>query len=620
MSPCARRWLGRVLLAVAALAGSGCAFLGARPGASVSASAPESAPAPGPAALDLEIDAPPDLRLLLGRHLDLARLATVARGERLTEGELSRLIDAAPAQTRELLQTEGYFEPVVQIRRRPAASPDGPPLVVLQLKPGLRTLVARVDLEFEGSWAEAVKAGRPDAVQTLQGLRDQWTLKTGAPFRNQTWADAKTASLARLRAAGHLAAAWGRTEADIDPAEHQAWLRLSADPGPLFLSGELRVEGLRLHDLQTVSHLANFGPGTPLTETLVLDFQDRLQKSGLFQRATVAVEPAPDQAAAAPVAVQVEESPRQQLVLGVGVSANTGPRATVEHIDRRLFGQAATSRNKAEWGLARQAWDGEISTHPGPQLYRWLAGGTVERLKSDTDVILAQRLRAGRIQDSPRIERFQFVEVDRSARRTAIDKSASVALSANHHWSWRDVDNPVLPTRGLTASLQTGLGQARDSSGIDGAFGRVWGRVTGYLPLGAQWYAQARVEAGQVFSPAGLDVPDTLRFRAGGDDSVRGYAYRSLGPTRNGTVDSGKAVLTTSLELARPLSDSLPQFWGAVFVDAGQAADRFSDLRPVVGAGVGLRWRSPVGPLRLDLAYGEAVRKTRLHFSVGISF
>jgi hypothetical protein len=60
-----------MLLTVAALAGSGCAFLGVRPGASVSASAPESAPAPGPAALDLEIDAPPDLRLLLGRHLDL---------------------------------------------------------------------------------------------------------------------------------------------------------------------------------------------------------------------------------------------------------------------------------------------------------------------------------------------------------------------------------------------------------------------------------------------------------------------------------------------------------------------------------------------------------------------
>jgi translocation and assembly module TamA len=85
-------------------------------------------------------------------------------------------------------------------------------------------------------------------------------------------------------------------------------------------------------------------------------------------------------------------------------------------------------------------------------------------------------------------------------------------------------------------------------------------------------------------------------------------------------VDSGKVILTTSVELARPLSDGLPQFWGAMFVDAGQAANNFSDLRPVVGAGVGLRWRSPVGPLKLDWAYGEAVRRSRLHFSVGISF
>lgn len=616
MSPGPGRWLGRILLAAAVLAGSGCALLGGRPLQAMDT----PAATPGPPALEIEIDAPPALRTLLERHLDLARLATVARGERLGDSELSRLIDAAPAQARELLQTEGYFEPEMQIQRRTPQTPDGPPRLQLQLQPGPRTKISQVDLQLSGAWGEAAQAGRADAVQALQGLRQHWPLKAGAPFRNPAWADAKTESLARLRASGHLAASWRRTSAEIDPALGQARLSLSADPGPLFLSGELRVEGLLLHDRETVAHLANFGPGTPLTETLLLDFQDRLQKSGLFERASVAVEATSDQAAAAPVSVQVEESARQQLVLGIGVSANTGPRATVEHIDRRLFGRAATSRNKVEWGGARQAWDGEVSTHPGPKLYRWLAGGTVERLKTNTDVVLTQRLRAGRVQDSPRIERFQFIEVDRSARKTDSEASSSVAVSANHHWAWRDVDNPVLPTRGLTANLQTGLGQAWDSTGLNGGFGRAWGRVTGYLPLGAKWYAQARLEVGQVLAPAGLDVPDTLRFRAGGDDSVRGYAYRSLGPSSGGTVDSGKVILTTSVELARPLSDSLPQFWGAVFVDAGQAANQFSDLRPVVGAGVGLRWRSPVGPLRLDWAYGEAVRKSRLHFSVGISF
>lgn len=609
------RCLSHLLLVAAALAGSGCALLG---GPSPAATDPVAAA--GPPALEIEIDAPPELRALLERHLDLARLSTVARGERLGDSELSRLIDAAPAQARELLQTEGYFEPEIQIQRRAPEVADAPPRLRLQLNPGRRTTISQVDLQFSGVWAEAVQAGRADAVQTLQGLRQHWPLKSGVPFRNPAWTDAKTDSLARLRASGHLAAGWSRTSAEIDPALGQARLSLAADPGPLFRSGELRVEGLRLHDRETVGHLANFGPGTPLTETLLLDFQDRLQKSGLFERASVAVEATPDQAEAAPVSVQVEESARQQLVLGVGVSANTGPRATVEHIDRRLFGQAATSRNKVEWGGARQAWDGEVSTHTGPKLYRWLAGGTIERLKTDTDVVLTQRLRAGRVQDSPRIERFQFLEVDRSARKTDSEDRSSVAVSANHHWAWRDVDNPVLPTRGLTASLQTGLGQAWDSTGLNGGFGRAWARVTGYLPLGAKWYAQARLEVGQVLAPTGLDVPDTLRFRAGGDDSVRGYAYRSLGPSSGGTVDSGKVILTTSVELARPLSDGLPQFWGAVFVDAGQAANQFSDLRPVVGAGVGLRWRSPVGPLKLDWAYGEAVRKSRLHFSVGISF
>jgi translocation and assembly module TamA len=617
MSSVRLRWFRCLLLSIAALAGSGCTTLAALSTAGVQQAAEEAA---APSALDVEIEAPAALRELLGRHLDLVRLATVARGERLGDAELQRLIDAAPAQVRELLQTEGYFEPVVQVRRLPVSVPEAAPRLSVVVQPGPRTVVTQVDMALEGAMADAQQAGLTTAPQTLQTLRRQWGLPAGAPFRNPAWSEAKASSLARLRADGYLAAAWARTAAQIDPERHQARLDLTMDPGPLFLSGELRVEGLRLHDRQTVVNLANFAPGTALTETLLLDFQDRLQKSGLFERASVTVDAGVDQAGAAPVSVQLEETKRQQLVLGVGVSANTGPRATVEHIDRRLFGHAATARNKAEWGRERQAWDGEVSTHPGPQLYRWLAGGTIERLKTDTDVVLTQRLRAGRSQESPRVERFQFIEVDRSARRTAVENSSAIALSANQHWSWRDVDNPVLPTRGLTATMQVGAGQARDSTGVDGTFGRVWGRVTGYLPLGSKWYAQARLEAGQVLTPAGLDVPDTLRFRAGGDDSVRGYAYRSLGPSSGGTVDSGKVVLTSSVEVARPLSDNLPQFWGAFFVDAGQAADRFADLRPVAGAGIGLRWRSPVGPLRLDWAYGEAVRKSRLHFSVGISF
>jgi translocation and assembly module TamA len=178
----------------------------------------------------------------------------------------------------------------------------------------------------------------------------------------------------------------------------------------------------------------------------------------------------------------------------------------------------------------------------------------------------------------------------------------------------------VLPTEGYTLSLQLGGGFSRSNVADDGPFTRAYGRLTVYRPLGRRWFAQARAEAGQVVARAGVRPPESQLFRAGGDESVRGYDFRSLGPQRNGVVGSGRVLATVSAELARPFSADLPSVWGAVFVDLGTAADSFAALRPALGSGVGVRWRSPVGPLRVDWAWGRDVGKARLHFSVGIAF
>ena len=88
----------------------------------------------------------------------------------------------------------------------------------------------------------------------------------------------------------------------------------------------------------------------------------------------------------------------------------------------------------------------------------------------------------------------------------------------------------------------------------------------------------------------------------------------------DGAITSGRVLLTGSAEIARPISKRRPEFWWAAFVDAGDAANRWSEVHPALGYGTGLRWRSPVGPLRLDLAYGQRVRRVRVHLSVGIAF
>jgi translocation and assembly module TamA len=79
-------------------------------------------------------------------------------------------------------------------------------------------------------------------------------------------------------------------------------------------------------------------------------------------------------------------------------------------------------------------------------------------------------------------------------------------------------------------------------------------------------------------------------------------------------------LFTASAEIARPILPKLPELWGAAFIDAGRAAMRWRDLEPAVGIGVGVRYRSPVGPVKLDLAWGEEVQRLRLHLTVGVNF
>jgi translocation and assembly module TamA len=565
----------------------------------------------------LRVDAPAPLRQLLLRYLDLARLAAMREDEAPDDVEWLRLIAAAPAQVRELLQTEGYFNPQVQVRREP-----GPPQVVhVRVVPGPRARIVNVVLHEQGALHERALANDEGAREAVQGLHAWWPLPPGAEFRNGDWSSAKNGALARVRAAGYASVSIAHSAAQVDAGGREVALELTIDSGPLYVAGDLRIEGQVKHDDAVVRNLAGFGAGEPLTEQLLLDYQDRLRKSGLFDSAVITFDNDPAHAPAAAVTVQVRELPLHSLTLGVGVSANPGPRATAEHTFRRIFGHAATLHNKIEYGRDRQLYEGELSSHPGERFYRNLLGAQLERLVTDLDVVSSQRVRVGRTQDTQRIERLYFVGLDRSLQTTSVVHKDARAYSVQYHLVWRDVDSVILPTRGLTASGQIGFGRASSNYAETGLFTRAYARVTGYLPFGTSWYGSARLEAGQVFKRDAVAIPDALAFRAGGDDSVRGYAYRTLAPVdADGVIIGGNVLATGSIELARPLSSRLPNVWGAVFIDAGRAALSWTDFKPALGYGVGVRWRSPVGPLRVDLAYGEELRKLRLHLSVGIAF
>jgi translocation and assembly module TamA len=405
----------------------------------------------------------------------------------------------------------------------------------------------------------------------------------------------------------------------VDVASRGVRLEAVADSGPLFHIGALHIEGLERYDESAVRNLARYVPGAPYSETQIADFQDRLQKAGLFESAVVEVDTDAAHADAAPVRVRVRELPLQQATVGAGISANTGPRLSLEHVHRRPFGIQATAKNKFELGRDLKSWEGELMSHPLADEYRNLLAAGISRLDTAEQILTSSHLRAGRTQDLGRFERTYYVELLSDTTRTPAGESRSSAGSLNYNWVTRRLDSVLLPTRGYTASAAVAAGYALSSPERNGPFGRALARITGYVPFGDSWYGQWRLEAGQVFAKLDVGVPDSLLFRAGGDDSVRGYAYRSLGPLVNGVLASGHVLFTSSAEIARPVSPKLPAVWWALFVDAGQAAERWGQLDPSLGYGVGVRWRSPVGPLRVDLAYGQDVHKVRLHFSVGIA-
>lgn len=603
----------RLVLMVVAVVLSGCAAL--RPAAPEASAPAASGAAPAEAPYTLAIDAPREQRSLLEQNLDLARYRASAEGAAMTRFELDRLIAATPAQARALLETQGYFEAQVEARRDDAE----PPHVQVAVQPGPRVHVAGVSIAAQGELEDAIARGDAAAQRALDQLRRDWTLAPGEPFTQGGWSDAKNHALAVLRSVGYAQAGWAHTDATIDVATRSARLELVAASGPLFHLGELSIEGLSRYDASAVRNLARFGPGAVYSESAIADFQERLQKAGLFESALVEVDTDPVHADAAPLRVRLRELPLQQATAGVGVSANTGPRLTLEHLHRRPFGWKAVAKNKFELGRDLKSWEGELTSYPLPGEYRNLVAAGVSRLDAADQMLNSAHLRVGRTQDVGRFERTYYAEWLADTTRSAAGTVKSEAGSLNYNWVTRRLDSVVLPTRGYTASAAVAAGYALSSPARNGPFGRALGRVTGYVPFGDAWYGQWRVEAGQVFAKLDVGVPDSLLFRAGGDDSVRGYAYRSLGPLVNDVVTSGHVLFTSSAEVARPISARLPNVWWALFVDAGQAAQRWKELDPALGYGVGVRWRSPVGPLRIDLAYGQEVHRVRLHFSVGIA-
>ena len=561
----------------------------------------------GPArALTVEVAAPGELRPLLMQHLETARAARL--DERMDAEEMARLQRQSEQTARDLLATEGYFSPQVESA---VEWLNGDWHIAYQIAPGPRTLVRSVDVQIEG----ALKTSDNQRGLRARAIRS-FPLEAGMPFRQADWDAAKLAVLRPLLVDTYPTARVAASEARIDPDSRSADLKLTVDSGPGFYYGPLAVDGPQRYPESVVHNLSPIRPGQPYRQQDLLDYQAVLESSSYFAQATVSIDPDPARAAAVPVQVTVVERPEKRFSVGAGVSTDTGARVQASWLHRDVLDRGmrlkldARIETRSQTGAAELAWPRDSDGYEnslGVQLKR----EDIEGQETRSTLLAAKR---GRTRGE--IETTLSLQYQTEQQRVAdVIESSNRALTANYAWTQRHVGRAFYPRRGYILSLQGG--GALEALLSDTSFVRLYARHTHYVPVGDRGRLIVRGEFGSVLADRREGIPTDFLFRAGGDNSVRGYAYQSLGRTINGAVASVRYLATGTVEY----NYFFDRDWGmAVFVDAGDAADSPGALSPVFGYGVGARWRSPVGPINLDLAYGEATDQFRLHFSLGVSF
>jgi translocation and assembly module TamA len=193
-------------------------------------------------------------------------------------------------------------------------------------------------------------------------------------------------------------------------------------------------------------------------------------------------------------------------------------------------------------------------------------------------------------------------------------RETNQALVLDWRWMQRAVDDPLMPMSGSLTEFR--LGGAGKVAFSDEDFVRTYLRRQQWIRLGESDVITLRGETGYTKSPTRVNVPQEYLFRVGGTQTVRGYAYQSLGVHEDSAVVGGRAMVAASAEYTHWFSS----LGVAAFADAGDAADSIDALKPVIGYGFGARWRSPVGPLALDVARSKTVSDLVYHFSIAVAF
>jgi translocation and assembly module TamA len=574
----------------------------------------------------LRKDAPPDGDVLARR----------------AASDLAPLLDA--------LWAEGYYNAVLRIRIGDAVinvAQEPTPGLIKAAEAWRNRALVPVEVEAElGPLFRLRDVTLSQAAQTVPVPQRIIGLKPGAPARAADIRAAQARVIDFYRTQSHPLASSLKLAATVDHAKEVMDVVIGADPGPRAGFGEVTVTGTTNVPEEVVRSYIYIEPGEPYSPEKIAVVRRSLAGIPAIGGVRIREATTLDAQGNLPIIVDVSERPNQLLGVNLRFSSIDGPDIHPYFEIRNLFGGAERLRIDADGYLAPRIDGGSSGIEPRdfagriamsflkPALngsrFDFLFDALAERQRVGTIRFGGYTVRDASATASLRYRFSEFLSVQAGVTggwaqsSDVLGEATATLIGLPVSVKYDTTDNLLDPTRGVRISAQ--LTPYPTFLGSTVGFVDVRGQASTYYALDedANYVLAGRIAAGALIGGALQDIPSNYRFYAGGGGSVRGFRYRTLSPMLNGKLTGGRTLLEGSLEARIKITQTI-EF--VPFVDAGGAfATSPPNLtqRTGIGAGLGLRYLTAIGPIRLDLATPVNARKgdkpVVLYLSIGQAF
>ncbi|ARM83594.1 MULTISPECIES: autotransporter assembly complex protein TamA [Marinobacter] len=524
-------------------------------------------------------------------------------------GSLRRYASTAEAQVEEALRALGYYSPMIQweVVEQPGDD-ETPARLVLTVQPGEPIRVRSRQVSIEGPASRD-----PDFVGTLPEKPSE-----GDVLNHGQYSTLRQTIQNRATRLGYFDGEFTTRRLEVNPEQHTADISLVFRSGVRYRLGEVSFKEGHGFEEQLLEQFVRFEPGEIYHADKVARLSGDLSNSGYFSGVDIDASPGKAEEGVIPVSVDLTTRPPRSVAAGVGFSTDVGPRFSGNWREHWINPMGHRRGAQTELSVPRQnvgAWYELPLDPPMTDSIRLSAGYQRE----DIEDVESELLTLGQ-QWKHQLDNgwLQVASIRWEGERFRIgddDPEQSSLLLPGLGYSKLQADSPLDPSRGYRIQFDVTGSHRAVISDVDILHANVL--VKGLYTLADNHRFLSRFQFGGVATNRFSDVPPSLRFFAGGDQTVRGYGYETLSPRNSEDVAiGGRYLMVGSVEYQYEFTEN----WRvAAFVDEGNAMDDLSDPL-ATGAGLGIRWISPVGPLRLDVAKGldpEFGGEWRIHFSMG---